>query len=244
MNTLHIFGDSYSTPRFCVEPDKSFWGLLSADLAVSKTINYSHSGFSFEQIIHLILNEEFDFKNDYFFIGIPPIVRLSLFIEEETLSEQPAEVFDKDFNSAKTQTPSTTGVMQFDFVDIFGDEKKFLSMIHHGWLEVKTCDQILLLHTYLSSKKAKFIIANLTIPFYYDQYWPAGKTVINRVNDLKECIVFRDTFYSINKDDGIRPVDRPGWPINYVGHHGPEGNANWYNKVIKPKIKELGWVHE
>jgi hypothetical protein len=54
--------------------------------------------------------------------------------------------------------------------------------------------------------------------------------------------LFDNTFYSVNKDDGIRPVDRPGWPINYVGHHGAKGNANWYNKVVKIKMKELKWI--
>ena len=53
---LYVFGDSFSTPGFCVEPKDSFWGLLAKDLRVDKIVNYSHEGFSLDQIIHILCN--------------------------------------------------------------------------------------------------------------------------------------------------------------------------------------------
>ena len=242
MKKLHIFGDSYSTPNFCVKPEESFWGLMARNLQTDSIINYSHSGFSYSQIVHLLLNEQYNFQEDYFVIGIPPLVRLSMFVENNVLTKQPAKEFDKNFQETTKNVESTTGVVQFDYIDLFEQDKKFMSMVNHQWLEVETCNQIYLLHNFLSNQNAKFLILNLTIPFYFDEHWPAGKTIFTKVKNLKECVLFDNTFYSVNKDDGIRPVDRPGWPINYVGHHGAEGNANWYNKVVKPKMKELKWI--
>jgi hypothetical protein len=62
-----------------------------------------------------------------------------------------------------------------------------------------------------------------------------------KVNQLKECIVFDNTYQSINAIDQIKPADFDlyGWQ----GHHGPAGNRNWYNKVIKPKMIELNWIN-
>ena len=34
----------------------------------------------------------------------------------------------------------------------------------------------------------------------------------------------------------------PDDPDCWVGHHGPAGNLNWYQKVLHAKMKELGWV--
>jgi len=242
MKKLHIFGDSYSTPNFCVKPEESFWGLIAKDLQADTIINYSHSGYSYSQIVHLLLNERHNFQEDYFVIGIPPLVRLSMFVENNVLTKQPAKEFDKNFQETIRDVESTTGVIQFDYVDLFEQDKKFMAMVNHQWLEVEACNQIYLLHNYLSSRSAKFMILNLTIPFYFDEHWPVGKNIFTKVKNLKECVLFDNTFYSVNKDDGIRPVDRPGWPINYVGHHGAKGNANWYNKVVKVKMKELKWI--
>jgi hypothetical protein len=96
--TLYVFGDSFTTPNFCVQPQDSYWGLLSKDLAVTSTINYSHSGFSFDQIIHLLCNESLNFENAYFFIGVPPIERLA--VTDITKRWTKAE-FDKNFYYGK-----------------------------------------------------------------------------------------------------------------------------------------------
>jgi len=61
-----------------------------------------------------------------------------------------------------------------------------------------------------------------------------------RVKQLSECVIFDNTYYSVNYQDRIEPVDFDQY--KWHGHHGSEGNANWYNKVIKPKMIELNWI--
>ena len=64
---------------------------------------------------------------------------------------------------------------------------------------------------------------------------------MNAVHKLPECIIFENTYYSVNYQDKIKPADFDtyGWQ----GHHGAKGNLNWYNKTLLPKIKELGWIN-
>lgn len=66
MKRLHIFRDSYIMPYFCAEPEDSFWGPMAKELSVGQIINYNQSRMSFDQIIHLLLNESLDLKNNYF----------------------------------------------------------------------------------------------------------------------------------------------------------------------------------
>ena len=67
---LYVFGDSFSSPHVCVNPEHSFWGLAAKDLGVDAIYNFSFSGNCFDNIVHLILNDKFDFDNGYFLIGI------------------------------------------------------------------------------------------------------------------------------------------------------------------------------
>ncbi len=238
--SLYVFGDSFSTPGFCVEPKDSFWGATGKDLGVDKVVNYSHLGYSFDQIIHLLCNEQFDFRDSYFLIGIPPIERLAFFEDSVNLKKQPARTFDADFEQTSITTDCVNGLNQYEYIEIFDKEKKFLSKYNYQWTEIQTCDKILLLHGYLKYQQAKFIITNLFVPFRYDDQWPLSRSVMSQLKQLKECVLFDDTYYSVNAEDKIQSVDRE--PGNYMGHHGAKGNANWYNKVIRPKMEELGWL--
>ena len=84
------------------------------------------------------------------------------------------------------------------------------------------------------------LIVNLSNPVAYQDLWPAGCNIMIQVKQLTECVIFDNTYYSVNYQDQIKPVDfdEYGWQ----GHHGPEGNANWYNKVLKSKMIELNWI--
>ena len=82
-----MFGDSYSTPDFCVDPKDSWWGLLAKehDLPVS---NYSWPGNNIDSIQHIIVSSKDMFnKDDVVVIGIPPVERITTF-EAGTPSHQ------------------------------------------------------------------------------------------------------------------------------------------------------------
>ena len=238
---LNVFGDSYTTPNFCVDPGDSFWGLIARALDVNQVDNFSHPGFSLDHIIHIMLNEEFEFRTDYFVIGIPPLIRYIAYDDNHTCTWTKHSYTATLDNAQYTVVESLSNTQKFKFDEQFKNDKQGVTRFNSEWNDVQNLEKIYLLHQFLTFKKAKFIILNLSKPMHYQDMWSAGKNIMNKVYQLSECIMFNNTYYSVNYCDGIKPVDfdKYGWQ----GHHGPEGNRNWYNKILELKIKELGWIN-
>ena len=240
---LIVIGDSYTTPHFCVNPKDSFWGLAAKDLQVDNIINYSHSGLAFDLILHILLNEKFDWDNSYFIIGVPPLARVGMFIDQTPPKRHSAYMYNQNFEEWKIGCNSLTNCKWLDYAEAFSKNKYFLANYNHGWQEVLTLEKILLTHSFLKMHNAKFIIANLTAPILLQETWEVSEQIMKTCNKLPECILFKNTQHDINQADGIKPVDRdPDDPDCWFGHHGPAGNLNWYQKVLHAKMKELGWV--
>ena len=254
-----MFGDSYVTPNFMVAPIDSFWGLAAKDINVDTIVNYATPGFGPDHVLHTLLNEtSFDFANDYFILGIPPLARYLMFDDGDERSYD-GTIIDTDFKTTKftirclentfcyrlaheSINPST-GRFDFDSKKSRTDHKSLIRYHNFEWVQIQALEKIFLLHQYLRSKDAKFMILNLSQPFLIQDLWPAGCEIIKKVKTLSECVVFETTYYSVNVDDNIKPADYSageGWS----GHHGPEGNANYYHKVVKPKMIELGWIQD
>ena len=237
---LNVFGDSYSTPNFCVDPKDSFWGLIAQATSVDTVDNYSHPGFSLDHVVHIILNEDFDFANEYFVIGIPPLIRYIAYSDTFDNTWHKTSYQQQLIYENKLAIESLSNTQQFKFEEQFVNDKNGVLRFNSEWNDVQCLEKIYLLYKFLLSTNAKFIIVNLSNPVYYQDMWPAGKNIMNKVFQAKECIVFGDTYFSVNYQDKIKPVD---FDIHrWQGHHGAEGNHNWYNKILEPKIKELGWI--
>ena len=234
---LNVFGDSFSTPGVCVAPSQSFWGLMSRDLSVHCVDNYSQSGFSLDHVIHILLNESFDFDSDYFLIGIPPLLRYVEYSDDFNTTWNRCR-FDNEFTETQQVVPCLNNTQRFKVKDRCKNQVVEYSA---EWADVQALEKIYLLHQFLSSKQTKFMMVNLTMPIIFQDSWPAGKSIMLKTKQLSECILFDNTFYSTNYNDQIKPADydQYGW----IGHHGAEGNLNWYNKVIKPKMIELNWIN-
>jgi hypothetical protein len=237
---LNVFGDSYSTVDFQVSPKESFWGVAAADLKIDNITNYSHPGFSFDAILHIIINETFDFENDYFLIGIPPLHRYIGYSDTKD-TKWTATQFKSTNLVKKISVNSLDNTLPFKFEEQFKNDKNGIDRFNREWLDIQFLEKIFLLHQYLTQNNAKFLILNLTIPIVYQDMWPAGQSIMRKVDALKECVIFQNTYYSVNYNDNIKPADfdQYGW----FGHHGPEGNLNWYNKIVKNKMIELNWIN-
>jgi len=238
--TLNVLGDSYSTPNVCVSPSNSFWGLAAKDLGADKIVNYSHRGFSFDAVLHILINETFNFADDYFFIGVPPLHRYiahSNNIKKNYIAKQ----FDANYAIEEIPIHSLDNTQPFTFAEQFENDREGVDRFSKEWLDVQSLEKIFLLHQYLTAIKARFLILNLSVPIACQDMWPAGKSVMAKVRDLDECVLFDNTYQSVNVDDQIKPVDfnQHGW----MGHHGTAGNLNWYTKVVKPKMLELNWIN-
>ena len=238
--TLNVFGDSYATPNFCVLPSESFWGLAAKDLDVNRIINYSHPGFSLDHVIHILLNEKFNFEDDYFLIGIPPLARYVAYKDDSDFNWT-ATTFNTDFVPTHIPVNSLDNTLKFEFKQQFVNNKEELDRFCAEWLDVQSLEKIFLLHQYMTLNKAKFLILNLSVPIVYQDMWPAGKSVMTKVQNLSECVIFDNTYQSVNNNDNIKPADfdQYGWQ----GHHGAAGNQNWYNKIVKNKMIELNWIN-
>lgn len=237
---LHVFGDSYSTPDYCVPSQKSFWGLAAHDLKVDKILNYSNLGFSLDHALHILLNETFDFSTDYFVIGIPPLTRYIAYSDSYNTTWNLNEI-ERNFVQTTQTIKCLSNTRQFRFEQQFKNDAVGVDRFNAEWNDVQCLEKIFLLHQYLKLQNAKFMIVNLSNPIAYQDLWPAGCNIMIQVKQSTECVIFNDTYYSVNYQDQIKPVDftEHGWQ----GHHGPEGNANWYNKVIKPKMIDLTWIN-
>ena len=239
-STLNVFGDSFSTPTVCVDPADSYWGLAAKDLAVTKIVNYSYAGFSLDHMIHILLNENFDFKHDYFLIGIPPLIRY-LAYSDNAKSKWPATIFNNEFISNHVPVHSLDNTLHFQFEEQFNNDRIGVDRFSREWLDVQSLEKIFLLHQYMTSNKAKFLILNLSVPIVYQDMWPAGNGIMIKIRNLPECVIFDNTYQSVNYNDNIKPADfdQYGW----LGHHGVVGNLNWYTKIVKSKMIELNWIN-
>jgi hypothetical protein len=224
----------------CVSPSKSFWGLAAKDLDVTKIVNYSYGGFSLDHVVHILLNENFNFRHDYFLIGIPPLIRYVAYADNAK-SKWPATTFDNKFVSDHVSVHSLDNTLRFQFGEQFKNDREGIDRFNREWLDVQSLEKIFLLHQYLTAMKAKFLILNLSVPIAYQDLWPAGQGIMTKVQDLTECVIFDNTYQSVNYNDNIKPADFDQY--NWMGHHGELGNLNWYNKIVKNKMIELNWIN-
>jgi len=238
--TLNVFGDSYSTPNACVSPAESFWGLAARDLGVDKIVNYSRPGFSFDAVLHILTNETFNFADDYFLIGIPPLIRY-IAHSDKIKKNYTAEKFDKSYTAEEIPIHSLDNTHPLRFEEQFDNDRLGVDRFSREWLDVQSLEKIFLLHQYMILNKAKFLILNLSVPIMYQDMWPAGQSIMRKVNDLNECVIFDNTYQSVNYNDNIKPADFD--QHKWLGHHGAAGNQNWYTKVVNPKMIELNWIN-
>jgi len=233
---LYVFGASESLSHLhTLTPQTIYWGLAAAALNCDEIINYSSAGQCFDNIIHMLLNEEFN-QNAYFLIGVPPIVRRSVFKNDN--SKYSVFKFNKNFDLTMVEVDSMTGVS----VSTVAETSEFRNVAYfsHEWNQVSYMEKILLLHSHLKYQGHKFIIANSGPPFLYQDQWPQGKNVTKKIADLPELIMFSGTLMFVNQLDNIKPVDFEKY--SWVGHHGPIGHKNYYDKSLSQKMKQLNWI--
>lgn len=238
MSKLYIFGDSYSTPGFCVDPCDSWWGLLAKDLAnnIEGIDNYSWPGNNIDSIQHIIVaNRDMFQHDDYVVIGIPPIERLTVFEHDS----QPNQVirFDRLINEfSRTRVLRHDGLKQLTRHQL---GRQSVDLWNRSWQEAQILRQLITLSAWLDTIVDRYLIVNLSEPFQPLTQWSTLHSLQQQVSEHSGMLVFQDTYYSFNKDI-VKPADfdTHGW----FGHHAAEGNRRWYEGAIRPQLKKLGWI--
>jgi len=229
-NKLWIFGDSYSTPYVCVDPCDSFWMLTAQQLNTNTVYNYSRSGNSFEAVVHAVVSEsaQYDWENDFFLIGIPPLSRLALVSKDDTYSHH-RQVFDIDSNKIDEQMILCLhGIESISFYN----DPTAVRFEDPQWTQIQALRTVFLLNAWLDSKNANYLIINLSKDFIVDQA-STGEFLINSGINHPRNSIAGDTYYNVNLNIN-KPADFDlyGW----LGHHGPIGNKYYFDNVLYPRL--------
>lgn len=230
---LWIFGDSYSTPGYCVSPGDSFWMAVAQHLDVECVYNYSWPGNSLDSVIHMLLSDsdQYDWEQDFLLIGIPPLVRLTVVSKNDKLSYH-RRIFDLDSNEIEQQLILCHhGLENLHFYN----DPAAIRFEDPTWTEIQACRLIYLVNSWLDSHQANYLLINLSKDFQNDQ--PAtGKFLLEKCLNHPRNILLGDTYYGINY--GInKPTDYAeyGWH----GHHGAAGNQYYFENSLLPRLKRL-----
>ena len=228
--TLWVFGDSYSTPEYCVPPQQSFWGLVAEHLRAERIINSSWPGNSWYSVQHTLIGQqtEYNWDEDYFLIGIPPIERLTVFDNYKD-TKYNRSVFSKNW------TKTTESLLCHSGLEIIrGHEaQKMAIYLDRSWVETQALNSIFLLTQWLDFKRAKYLILNLSKPFDANNYWGPTTFNLEYCKQHSKCVLFENTYFSSNENLN-KPIDfaQHGW----MGHHGPMGNKHFFEISIKDKL--------
>lgn len=235
MSRLIVYGDSYSTPGFCVDAKDSWWGLMATELQVDSVENYSWPGNNVDSISHLIVAGAGFSQEDYVVVGIPPIERFTVYDTEG----QPPRYHKFFGNLVPMDQPEILEHDGLRQVTTHQLGKGYVMSWNRSWQEAQTLRELFLLSRYIKGWTDRYLFVNLAEPFQPQTDWPVLGSIQRRFLADPHSIIFDDTYYSINK--GIhRPVDFDefGWH----GHYGADGNQHWWKEVLKPRIKQLEWL--
>lgn len=239
MSKLYVFGDSYSTPEFCVAPADSWWGLLAKDLGkkISAVENYSWPGNNIDSIGHVLMTLSGQFnKDDYIAIGIPPLQRLTMFNPAESNMQQ-SVLYDSTLaEQDRKDVLCHTGLAQYPIHDM---DKKFISLWNPSWIEAQTLRHMLTMDSFLKSRVNNVVWLNASVPFQPLTQWPVLETLQQLAQSHDNFLLFDKTYYTVNYERN-RPADfdTHGW----FGHHSAVGNKAWYTEAVRPLIAKLGWL--
>ena len=254
MSKLYVFGDSYTTPDMCVDPQDSFWGLAGVELGVDQIINASRQINSFDTVCQLLIGMQneytYDWENDYFIIGIPPLERITTFFpervdmpihtEKATWKDYNAKIYNTaTFESFDTVIQAHNSLFSLQF---FGGDQQLTIHADRSWLETQVLRELYLLTNWLDSNNAKYLICNLSKPLDEGNWWGPSDVVLNHAIGHTNCILFNKTYYSVNEGIHI-PPDADTVPHDpYSGHHGAAGNKLYYEASVRQTMTELGWI--
>ncbi len=230
---LWVFGDSYSTPYVCVDPQQSFWGLLAQELGIPLIANCSRIVNSFDSICQLVvgIQTKIDWKNDLVLIGIPPLERITVFDDYKN-TEYLASEFETDTWQQQTfDVPCHRGLLCLQY---YGYDQQLVLHQDRAWLETQTLRTVFLLTTWLDSINANYMILNLSKDFDKNNVWGPSNFVLPYCINHQKCILFEDTYHGINID-----VNEPDdfEQFEWQGHHGPAGNRYFFENSLLPTMQ-------
>jgi len=229
-NKLWVFGDSFTTPGYCVEPRNSFWGLAAAHCGIPVIQNCSRQVNSFDSVCQLLIGQQaqYNWTQDLFIIGIPPLERIT--VEDNRSQYHGTQIDTGTWQQEDFEIPALQGLTSLQF---YGSDTNLIIHTARTWVETQALRTVFLLTAWLDSVHAHYVIVNLSQPFFEQGGGPNEFLVPYAVNHSR-CILFKDTYRSINQDrNPPADFDQYGW----TGHHGPAGNRCFFEESLLPTMK-------
>jgi len=228
---LWVFGDSFTTPYVCVDPEFSFWMSTARILNVDTVYNYSWRANSFDSIVHNLSSEseQYNWQEDFFLIGVPPLVRMTVLSKDTSKS-----YYRRVFNIESKEIDQEQILCHHGLDNIrFANDPVSIKFEDPTWTQTQACQTIFLLNCWLDSKQANYLIVNLSKDFMFDR--PAnGVFLQNQCFNHDRNILHGDTYYNLNLNKNP-PLDFDAY--GWGGHHGPVGNQYFFNEGIVPRLK-------
>lgn len=236
--TLYVFGDSFSTPNYCVDPRDSYWGLLANYANVLNVKNYSFVGNAWEGAMQSLVGESvnINFETSLIIIALPPLERRLRFDNYQN-TEHLYYTYNSIWGESSSVNEHMRGLEVLRGFDVNGTVRDEISLFaDRSWLETVLMRELFLVTKWLDSVGASYFVINTNAKdLDKDNFWGPSSTVLPYMLDHPR-MMFEDTYHSINQEDNIQPADynAHGW----MGHHGAEGNANFFQKSLLPQLKD------
>jgi hypothetical protein len=231
-----MFGDSYSTPNYCVSPQESFWGLTAAALGVDTVINGSRPVNSFDSVCQLVvgMQQQIDWQQDLVLIGIPPLERITVFDNHKDTAYVGHQYDTSTWQEQSVDMPCHRGLVS---LQNYGTDKTLIVHSDRSWLETQTLRTVFYLTTWLDSIDANYMILNLSKDLDINNVWGPSTFVLDHCANHPRCILFKDTYHGINIG-----VNRPADSDTPEGHHGAAGNRYFFENSLLPSLKKCNLI--
>lgn len=229
MSKLWIFGDSYSTPDYCVPASNSWWK-LSADAMNLDVENLSWYGYSWDSVVHCLMCVRGEIATtDKIIVGVPPLERLTYFSPDTPPAIRVSYV---DGVASESVNSSHNSLNE---ISLHQAGREAIERYNRSWAEATVLAQAIL----LTESFNNLLVVNLAEPFQGLTNLDLLKPVQLQALENSRIAVFENTYYSANLNLH-QPVDfeTHGWH----GHHDEKGNSHWFETALLPKYKELNWL--
>lgn len=232
--TLWVFGDSYTTPHELVKPWDSFWGLFAEKVSADTISNCSRRKNSFDSVCQLLIAQQskYNWAQDVFLIGIPPLSRVTIFDNFENTAYTGTNITTNNWTETQFDISAHRGLV----CKHFGELGYTISYEDRSWTEAQALRQVFLLTQWLDAMGANYLVLNLSEPMMADNQWGPTTFAIDYCKKHPRCVIFDDTYYSINFNLH-RPPDYDIW--GWHGHHDARGNLNYFENSVWPKFEKI-----
>lgn len=234
-DNIFVFGDSFTTPNFCVSAAESFWGQCATHYQSRTIFNFSQPGNSFDSVQQLLIATmpQITLPDSLLLIGIPPLERITVFDNYQNTEYVGYTIDTATWSVEKQEVPAHRGLQCLQH---HGNDAVLILHSDRAWLETQTLRQIFLLTQWLDHVEANYVILNLSKDFDADNIWGPSDFVLPYCMSHKNCVLFKDTYHGVNVNVNP-PVDFDAFGWN--GHHGAAGNKLFFEKSLLPKFQEL-----